>query len=97
MEFTTQPDTAVVLIIKEFYENAKEAQHHVVEVQGKTVWFGKANINAYYNIEDMADDDQLMEYIQEDLDWDQVIRCLCRPGAKWTLKELRRFIFHTTS
>lgn len=34
----------------------------------------------------MEDDNQLTEYIQEDLDWDEMIRYLCRPGAEWTLK-----------
>lgn len=76
----------VVSIVKEFYVNAKEARHHVVQVRGNPVSFDKASINVYYNIADMEDDDQLAKYIQENLDWDEVIRCLCRPGAEWTLK-----------
>lgn len=62
-------------------------------MRGKIVSFDKASINVYYKIADMEDDDDLLEYIQEDLDSDQVIRCLCRPGAKWTLKGTKALHF----
>lgn len=43
--------------------------------------FDKASINAYYHIEDMEDDDEFTEYMSKDLDLDEVIKALCRPGA----------------
>lgn len=45
-------------IVKEFYTNAKEASGHVVQVRGNFVSFDKANINAYYHIRNMEDEDE---------------------------------------
>lgn len=64
----------MVAIVKEFYANAKEAKGHVVQVYGKPVSFNKANINAYYHIRDMEDDDEFTEYRDEEFDRNQVIK-----------------------
>lgn len=62
-ELIAQSEAAVMSIVKEFYVNVKEAWNHVVQVRCKAVSFDKASIKAYYNIEDMSDDDDLSEYI----------------------------------
>lgn len=54
-------------------------------VRGKSVGFNSLAINAYYQIVPI-ENDEFTEYRQEELDWDQVIRVLCRPRAQWTLK-----------
>lgn len=48
--------------------------------------FDKASVNKYYHIRDMEDEDEFTEYRNEDFDWNQMRKCLCRPGAIWTLK-----------
>lgn len=55
-------------------------------MRGKAVSYDEANINAYYHTPDMVDDDELMQYRERDLDWDQVITTLYRSGAVWTIK-----------
>lgn len=55
-------------------------------MRGKAVSYDEANINAYYHTPDMVDDDELMQYRERDLDWDQVITTLYRSRAVWTIK-----------
>lgn len=76
----------MVAIIKEFYTNTKEAQGHVMQVWGKVVSFDKVSINAYYRTRDMEDNDEFTEYRHEEPDWDELIKCLCRPRADWKLR-----------
>lgn len=51
------------------------------------VSFDKRSINAYYQIEDMSDDDEFTAYMTEDLELDQVIKTLCKPSVNWKSKE----------
>lgn len=81
-EFTKQPEAAVISIVKEFYANAKEAEGFVIQVQGKSVPFDSTSINSYYQLEDMVVDDDFTQYYHNYLDLNEVIKCLCRPGAK---------------
>lgn len=83
LDFTKQPEAAVISIVKEFYANAKDAQDYVVQVRDKAVSYNKQNINAYYQIEDMSNNDEFTEYMTEDFDLDTVIKTLCRPGVDW--------------
>lgn len=55
-------------------------------MHGKAVSYDEANINAYYHTPGMVDDDELMQYRERDLDWDQVIITLCRSGVMWMIK-----------
>lgn len=61
-KFIEQPKPAVVSIVKEFYANAKQTEGRVVQVRGKVVSYDETNINAYYRLPGMVDDDKLMEY-----------------------------------
>lgn len=87
MEFTDQPKPVVVLIVKEFYANAKETEGRAVQVRGKAVSYDKANINAYYHIPDIEGDNEFTEYMTEDIDLDEVIKALYRPWADLKAKE----------
>lgn len=93
LDFTKQPEVTIIPVVKEFYANAKEAKNHVVQVRGKVVSFDKARINAYYNIANMSDDDEYTKYRTEELNLDEVIKCLCKPGATWTLKGTEMLYF----
>lgn len=81
-EFTKQPEAAVISIVNEFYANAKEAEGFVIQVQGKSVPFDSTSINSYYQLEDMVVDDESTQYYHNYLDLNEVIKCLCRSGAK---------------
>lgn len=88
--FTVQPEPAVVAIVKEFYANAKEARNNVVQIRGKSGAFDRASINAYYRTV-AIDDDEFIEYRQEELDWDQVIKYLCGLGQSGRSRESRLY------
>lgn len=79
--FTNKPKLALVSIVQEFYANAKETEGHVVQVRGRAVSYDKAIINAYYHIPNIAGDDEFIEYMHEDIDLEEMITTLCRPGA----------------
>lgn len=86
-KFTDQPKPTVFSIVKEFYVNAKEIEGRVVQVKGKMVSYDKSSFNAYYRTPDIQGDDEFTEYMREDIDLEEVIQTLCRPGAIWKSKE----------
>lgn len=86
-EIIKQREPAVVSIVKEFYANAKEAKWSVIQVRGKSVSFDPENINSYYQLEGMVTDNEFTQYYHNYRDFNEVIQCLCRPGAKWRRRE----------
>lgn len=93
VKFTDQLKLAVVSSIQEFYTNAKETEGYVVQVHGKIILYDKARINAYYHTTDIEGNDKFTDYMAEDIDLEEVIKTLCRPGANWKSKEHEAIIF----
>lgn len=56
-------------------------------MRGRAVSYDKANINAYYHVPNIAEDDVFTEYIRKDIDLEEVIQALSRPRAEWKSKE----------
>lgn len=60
---------------------------------GNLVSYDTMSINLYYQIEDMVDDDVFTQYVRNYLDLNQVLKGLCRLGAKWKTKEHEAITF----
>lgn len=58
--------------MKEFYNNAVEAENRVAMGRGKAVPFDNVAINSYYNLEPIENDDY-SQYVREGPNWDEVI------------------------
>lgn len=84
-DFTEQPGSGVIYVVKEFYANAREAERCVVQVQGQPVSYTRKTINAYYNLRDILEDDY-MYYSIRHYDLDVVIRKLTKPHVDFKTK-----------
>lgn len=62
-----------------------EARDKVVIILGNSVSFNSVAINAYYNLAPV-ENDEFTQYNEEQLNWDEVLGTLCKPGAQWTIR-----------
>ena len=70
--------------MREFYANAYEHENFRAFVRGKRVAFDRTTINQHYFWPNI-DDDGYNTYLSKELDWEEVITALCKPGTQWKL------------
>lgn len=93
-ELVKQPEAAVVSVVREFYANMKEDDISVF-VRGKMVPFDRTTINRLYHLPDI-EHDEYSTYAREELDLEQVILKLCRPGTQWKFRGHEALSFKTS-
>lgn len=83
-DFVKQPEAAVVSLVREFYANMDESSLSVI-VRGKLVKFDHSTINRFYKLPNI-DNDEYSTYINDELNLEQVLETIGRPGAQWTMR-----------
>lgn len=94
--FTAQPDSSVVKIVKEFYANAKDHIGNMIWVRGKSVEVSFGSINAYYGLNTIPNNG-FIQYLDHELDYSEVIQALCVPGTQWKLTDQQEAVLFPTS
>lgn len=75
--------------MSKFYAYATEAQDYMVKVRGKLVLFDKQNINSFYQLQDILDD-EYTKYLTGDLGLDTVLRPCVGLGQSGNQRAIKR-------
>ncbi|GMN64007.1 hypothetical protein TIFTF001_033098 [Ficus carica] len=84
--FTAHPQKASVPLVREFYAYAKYSVDHMTVLQGKPISFDRSTINRFYGL-DGIDDDEYFEYLNDHLDYGEVLKFIVGSGIEWRLNE----------
>lgn len=63
-----------------------------MQVRGKAVSYDKATINAYYQVPDIAGDDEFIEYIRDKIDLEEVTKAYVDRGLIGSPRSTRRSV-----
>lgn len=68
----------------EFYTNTYEHNDGRVRVQGQDVSFDRTSINMFYSLPNI-DNDEYVTYFSDQVNYEEIIGALCKPGTTWKL------------
>ncbi|XP_062080193.1 uncharacterized protein LOC133784945 [Humulus lupulus] len=84
-KFCSQPDAAIIPIVREFYANGISQFTAMATVRGVNVNFSSASINQFYGLPSIDNDEY--SQIVDNLDLNEIIQFLCKPNTQWKLTE----------
>lgn len=90
--FITPPSYAVISLVREFYANLMvKHKKFRVRVRGRMVAFDSKTINAVYSMPDI-DEDEHTTFLGGAVDYEEILRILCNPGAVWNINNDRTLV-----